>query len=205
MIKIKNIIVYFIISFIFFIEIGQSSCTISSPCCCNNTILGEKRCYTSGGCCRSGLWDENWDENGCRDFNVWVQPKRIMLTLGTKTSVILYVENAGDYTDAYDVDYEINYPNPNLIKVDLTSVTPTGDVASGYIKYLYPRITILSTTGTFDLIFNVTSRGDPNMYRTTSLVIMESDYPLSLSEFSILGLIEIIILVFTIYFINCIH
>jgi hypothetical protein len=149
-----------------------------------------------------GMWDEYWDETGCRDFKVWVEPKRIMLTLGTKTSVILYVKNTGTYTDSYHVDYEINPLGSTTIYIDLTAIPDEFTVGPGATQTLYPMITVLTTTDQWDVTFNVTSLGDPNMYRTASLTIMQSDYPLSLPEFGIFGLMEILILVATIYSIN---
>jgi len=204
MTKIKYTMILFFLFFLCSMEIVLSSCA-DSPCCCNNIVGGQKRCYTSGACCRTGAWDEYWDETGCRDFNVWVEPKRIMLTLGTRTAVMLYIDNIGGYSDSYHVDYEITSVNPSLINVDLTGVQPTGSVGPvgpGELITTLPIITVLTATETWDVTFNVTSLGDPNMYRSASLTIMQSDYPLSLSEFGILGLIEILILVVTVYFIN---
>jgi hypothetical protein len=201
MIKIKYVMIFFFI--LFFFSMGISlACSPSAGCCCNSTIPSQKKCYTSGACCKIGTSDEYWDSVGCYNFNAWVQPNRIMLTLGTKTPVILYVDNTGGYTDTYDVNYRITSGNPSLIVVELTGVTPTGSVASGEIKMLYPRMTVLSTGNSWDVTFNVTSRVDPSIYKNTTLTILEGDYPLSLPEFGIFGIIEMLILVVTIYIIK---
>ncbi len=171
--------------------------SVGTFCCADQ--YGNKKCWTSGICCLQGTAKEYWDLTGCRDFTVWVQPNKIMFPIGTKNSVVLYVENKGGYTDSYIVDYEKNPNNPNII-VDLTGVTPTASVASGEIKRLYPRITVLTTGTNGDVTFMVNSTQEPTMQRNATLHIMESDYPLSLPEFGVLGLIEIIILVGLVYF-----
>jgi hypothetical protein len=201
MIKIKYFMIIFFVFFTFCMETNLA-CSPSAGCCCNSTIPNQKKCYTSGQCCKMGASDEYWDPVGCYNFNAWVQPKRIMLTLGTKTPIILYVENTGGYTDTYDVNYRITSGNPSLINVELTGVTPTGSVASSEIKKLYPRMTVLSAINSWEVTFNITSRVDPSIYKNTTLTIIEGDNPLSLPEFGIFGLMEIFILIVTIYLIK---
>jgi hypothetical protein len=147
--------------------------------------------------------DEHWDQTGCRDFIVWIEPNRMMFTLGAKTYVILYVKNTGTYTDSYNIGYTITQGNPNSINVDLTSIQQGITLGPSFTQPLYPIITVFTTKDHWDVIFNVTSIGDSSMYRTATLNIMESDYPLSLPEFGVFGLIEIIILVVILYIINC--
>ena len=203
MTKIKYTMIIFFIFFVCSIEIGLSSCDYLSGCCCKSPMPPyDEKCYTSGECCLMDMPGERWDSVGCRDFSVRVEPKRIMLTLGTRTPVILYIDNFGTYTDAYNVEYTIDSGNPSLINVDLTGLSPTGSVFPSGIKSLYPLITVLTANNAWDVTFKVTSIGDSSMYRTATLRIMQSDSPLSLPEFGIFGLIEILILVFTICFID---
>jgi hypothetical protein len=205
MTKIEYTLIIFFIFFAFSMETGKSSCSYLAGCCCNSTVLNQKKCYTSGECCRMDMSDEYWNETGCRDFNVWVEPRKIMLTLGTKTPVILYIDNFGSYTDAYNVNYEIIPVGSNSINVDLTGSIPTGNtgnVAGGETKKLYPLITVFTALNTWDVTFNVSSIGDPTMYRTAKLSVLQSEYPLSLPDFSIFGLIEIVVLVGIIYLVN---
>ena len=149
-----------------------------------------------------GTLSEYWHLKSCFDFDTWVKPERMMFTLGAKIPVNLYIKNKGGYTDAYTIDYFITSSNPELIKVDLTGVTPTGSVAHGEIKKLYPRIMTLYTDATGDVTFNVSSQGDPTLYKTATLNIIESDFPLSLPEFDIFGLIGMIIIAGIVYLIT---
>jgi hypothetical protein len=128
-----------------------------------------------------------------------VKPERMMFTLGSKIPVNLYIENKGSYTDVYDVDYEIDPFISSVVKVDMTGASSTGSVAHGEFKRLYPRIMILDTHATGYVDFNVISQGDPTLSKTTRLQIIESDFPLSLPEFGIFGLIGMIILAGIVY------
>jgi len=156
-----------------------------------------KKCYNSGVCCLMTTESEYWHPTGCFGFNAWVQPDRMMFTLGSKTPVNLYIQNKGAYTDSYTVNADSS--NPELIKYDLTGVSPTGGVAYGEIKTLYPRIITLYNDIPGNVKFNVSSQGDPTLHNITTLNIIASDFPLSLPEFGILGLIEIIILAGIVY------
>ncbi|MDI6826813.1 MAG: hypothetical protein QMD36_06590 [Candidatus Aenigmarchaeota archaeon] len=188
-------IMYFLFAFSI-ISFNLMSLVISAFCC---GPPGQRRCYASGVCCLQGTADEYWHPVSCRDFNVWVRPERMMFTLAAKTPVNLYVENKGAYTDSYIVDYEKIPNDPNII-VDLAGVTPTGSIAPGEIKKLYPRIAVLSTITSADVIFIVNSTQEPTLQKSATLHIIESDYPVSLSELNLLGLIEILVLVGVIYF-----
>jgi len=172
------------------------TCQLVAPAgvfCCDD------KCYNSGICCQMGTSEEYWSSTGCYRFKTWVKPEKMMFTLGSKTQITLYIENMGSYTDIYDVTYKIDSSNPELIKVDLTGASTTGNMAHGEIKKLHPRITVLSTDANGDVNFNVTSRGDPSLSQIATLHIIQSDYPVSLPEFSLLGLIEILVLVVIIY------
>ncbi len=168
--------------------------------CCGPST--DKKCYTSGVCCLMGTPSEYWHPTGCFGFDTWVKPERMMFTLGTKIPVGLYIENRGSYTDVYDVDYEIDPFISSLVKVDMSGVSPTSSVAHGEVKKLYPRIITLYTDVTGDVMFNVTSYGDPTLYKNTKLKILASDFPLSLPEFGIFGLLGMIVLAGIVYIIS---
>ncbi|MCX6822011.1 MAG: hypothetical protein NTW30_04510 [Candidatus Aenigmarchaeota archaeon] len=185
-------------SFITFLLLFFNSMSLVIPafCCSEN---GQKKCYVSGVCCLQNTEDEFWSLTSCRNFNVWVKPEKMMFTLGLKIPVNLYIENKGAYTDSYVVNYE-KY-DPNII-VDLTGVTPTGSLAPGEIKILYPRIAVLSTLTNGKLVFMINSTQNSTLQNNATLTIMESDYPLSLPDFDVFGLIEILILVVIMYLVS---
>ena len=64
-------------------------------------------------------------------------------------------------------------------------------------------ITVLSTHTSGDVVFMVNSNLEPSLQRNATLHIAESDYPLSLPEFGVFGLIEILILVVIICLVSC--
>jgi len=168
------------------------------PVFCCGPPSGQRRCYSTGECCLEKTDDEYYDPISCRNFNVWVKPERMMFTLAAKIPINLYVENKGTYTDSYIVSYEKNPDTPNII-VDLTGVTPTGSVAPREIKKLYPRIAVLSSITDGNVTFMVNSTQDPTLQKIASLHIIESDYPVNLHEFNLLGLMEILFLAGFVY------
>lgn len=183
-------------------------------CCQTAPGSGQYRCYTTGTCCNVGKSNEFWDPVSCHNFEIWIEPKSRMFTVAMNTRVNLYIKNTGEYPDRYYIDYNISSDNPSLIQVVISKFLDgdgkTKDSAnSGQILMLYPEITVLSTQATGDVIFNATSEGAISegvlITRNTTLSILESDLPLSLSEFGFLGLIGMMILVGIIYFINRIH
>lgn len=167
-------------SFLVFIPSVLSACTISNPCCCVN------QCRVSGACCKMGTPEEYWSPTGCFDFEVWVEPTIMKFTIGKKVSINLYIKNVEEYADRYNISYWIESTNPSLISVDLTGITPTEYVTSGELKVLKPRITVLSTSASGTVWFNVTSWGNSSLQKNASLLIQESDLPLSLKEFNFL-------------------
>jgi hypothetical protein len=171
--------------------------SVISAFCCGPP--GQRKCYASGVCCLQGTADEYWHPVSCRDFIVWVRPERMMFTLAAKTPVSLYIENKGAYTDSYVVNYEKIPNDPNII-VDLAGVTPTGNLAPGEIKKLYPRIAVLSSITNGNVTFIVNSTQEPTLQKNAALQIIESEYPVSLHEFGFFEFIEIFVLVWLIYF-----
>jgi len=191
-------IIYFSLVFLM-ISFNLMNLVFSLVFCCSSSS-GQRKCYSTGVCCLEKTDDEYWNLNSCRDFDVWVKPDRMMFTLAVKTLVNLYIENKGAYTDSYTVQYDTNPKNPTII-VDLTGATSTGSLAPREIKKLYPRIAVLASSITGDVIFMVNSTQDSSLQKNATLRIIESDYPVSLSEFNLLGLIEILFLAGFVYLI----
>ena len=192
----KKFIVFcilFILSFILFIDIVFSACSRTTPCCC------EDRCWIEGVCCKKGLPNEYWHDTGCYDFEVWVEPNRMRFMIGKNTPINLYIKNIEEYTDRYDVTYEIkDTANPALIEVDIIGITPT-DYVGPETKKLQPRITVLSSKATGKVFFNLTSYGDPSVVRNASLIIISSEFPISLIEFNYSWFLVLIILAGMLY------
>lgn len=161
---------------------------LSTFCCQTSSGSDVFQCYSSGYCCRIGVEEngvlvEYWYSTGCFDFETWVEPNRMMFTVGRSTPINLYVHNLENYTDKYNISYNITSTNPELISVDLRGVTPTDSVGPGEIEKLYPRIIVLARYASGTIFFNVTSWGSNQMQRNASLIIQTSDVPISLKEF----------------------
>ena len=136
--------------------------------------------------------------DGCFNFNMWVEPKNTMLTVGKKTWINLYIQNTGKsgYSDEYNITYKVD--NPALIWVDMSTIMDT-KTAEGQIKKFWVGITILSRTASGEITFNATSVNDPRIYRIATLTIYQSEFPISLPEFDLLHMFEIFILAGIIY------
>jgi len=134
----------------------------------------------------------------CHDlFDFWVEPNQMLFTIAQKTPVNLYIKNTGYYTDSYDVE-AIN-PNPAVIDIDISGSSPTKPIDIGTTELVRPWVTVLATTTSDEIIFNVTSSTNPEKYRTAILSISEG-LPISLYEFSILSLIILMVLAGIVYF-----
>jgi len=168
---------------------------VYSVFCCEDPETGQKKCYSTGQCC-----DDLWFPV-CFWFDVWVEPKSRMFTVGESTTVNLYIHNVCPYPDNYDVTYEITAGNPNLIKVDLTGFEYVEDVGPKEIRVIYPRITILEKSATGSILFNATSEGNNTVYNNATLTVLQGDLPVSLPEFDYMGLFVIIFLIGILYFI----
>jgi hypothetical protein len=187
----------FLIFTIFFLNSMDtvfSACTRSTPCCCEN------RCWISGVCCKKGLPEEYWHPTGCYDFEVWVEPKTMVFVVGKKTPINLYIKNTEEYTDRYNVSYNVSSSLRGLISVDLVGTTPTDNVGPSQVKKLNPRITVLYVEASGAVWFNVTSWGNPNIQRNVSLTIAPAGLPASLVEFDSLFFFVFVILAGVVYF-----
>lgn len=187
-----------IYSLFVFLIITFNLMSLVFPVFCCGPPSGQRKCYSTGKCCLEKTDDEYYNPISCRDFNVWIKPERMMFTLAAKVPINLYVENKGTYTDSYIVNYEKN-PNTPTIIVYLTGVTPIGSVAPREIKKLYPRIAVLASPTTGYVTFMINSTQEPSLQKNATLHIIESDYPVSLHEFDLLGLIEILFLAGFVY------
>jgi len=196
-------IVFFMISLFLvsfnLINFVYADCTREIPCCCQEYPGGEKKCFTEGICCYIGDPREFWNPVSCFDFMVWVEPTRSMFTVGKKTAVNLYIHNLG-YTDNYHITRNVTSDNPHLIQVDLTGVTPVYGIAFDETRIVYPRITVLESHTTGQVLFNVTSESNPGVFRNATLTVIESELTMSLPEFEIFGLFVIILLAGAIFY-----
>lgn len=196
-----------------------------SALCCGDPDTEQCKCFGTGYCCDVDrrlacaiiLFEDcdfcHWFEDPCLsprfyDFKFWVEPTKAMFTLGQKTPINLYIENVGDQVDSYTIDFNIISANPSLIIVEMPEPHPTGqpgitevrDVSPNEKVIKKPRILILSKEATGDIEFNATLEDPDSPSRTVTLRILESDFPASLPEFNLFGVMGIIIIASSIYF-----
>ena len=179
----KKIILLTLIT-ILLLNIGE----VQSAFCCKEEETSQKKCYSEGQCC-DGIWYP-----ACFWFDIWVEPRSMMFTVGKRTTVNLYIRNLCPYPDNYNLSYNITAPNSELIKVDLTGFEYVKDVGSEEIRVVYPRIIILEASASGDIIFNVTSEGNSTIQKNATLTVLPSDSPQSLPEFGFSGMVVMIIL-----------
>jgi hypothetical protein len=123
-----------------------------------------------------------------------------MFTIGRNTPINLYIKNIGEYNDMYNVSYWLENINPALISIDLSAVTPTDETGSDQTNKLVPIITVLSTSVSGNVHFNITSWGNPKIQRNASLSVAQSNLPISLEEFSFPTFLIFIILIGFLYY-----
>ena len=128
------------------------------------------------------------------NFKTWAAAP-VLFTLGKAELVNIYVQNIGD-EDSFNITYtksatKQSFPVPHLISVSIPSykikrlkINETGDTAA--------RITILGPIDSGNVTFNITSETPPGVSRETSIEI-RTGLPIILEEFSIFGLIQILI------------
>jgi hypothetical protein len=196
------------LTIMFFMVLGLipnvlSDCTGTNPCCCADPITHQKKCYTIGFCCLEGMGNEYWG-NSCYNFKVWIEPSSMMFTVGQQTPINLYIQNLAAYPDNFDINYKVLPPaNPFLIQVDISGSTPVLNVNPLETKKVTsPRITVMEIHANGNVLFNVTSQGDKKIYRNATLIVLQSDLPISLPEFNNFGLITMFILVCLIYIVK---
>ena len=200
----KKIVYFLTFLFLFssyFMDLAFSECSPLTPCCCQEHPGGAEKCFTQGLCC--GYGDEQfWDPVSCFKFDMWVEPRSTMFTVGRKTNVNLYIHNLGIYPDNYNLTYNITSGNSALIKVDIAGFDYVKDVGPKEIRVVYPAITILESGATGNIFFNATSEGDNRKQNNATLTILPSDFPLSLPEFDFFSLFVIVVLSGIIYVYN---
>jgi hypothetical protein len=194
----KNVI--FLPTVFFFFILSMSS--VLSAFCCNETPGQSRKCWTYGVCCKKGTPDEYWHPAGCFGLKVWVEPESRAFTVGKKTSINLYLKNEGTYPDNYEVDYAITEGNPALIQVDLSGASSAENMDPEEVRVLYPRITVISAQASGEVLFNVTSEADPNLYRIATFRVLESGMPKSLEEFDTVTFFLMSVLFVVIYFLK---
>ncbi|MDI6826292.1 MAG: hypothetical protein QMD36_03840 [Candidatus Aenigmarchaeota archaeon] len=129
-------------------------------------------------------------------FKAW-SAAPVLFTVGRTESVNIYVQNTGDEDDSYNITYtkqawKQSIEVPHLISVSMPSykikrlkTNETGDT--------FAKITILGPIDTGNVTFNVTSETQSNVYHITSVEIRTGS-PIILQEFSLFGVIQILIL-----------
>jgi hypothetical protein len=177
---------------ILFLVILLSSQYVYAAFCCRDIITDQEKCYIDGECC-AGYWypscyDFDFDIFGPRSFRV-----------GQPTPITIYLQNIGALSDSFTIT--VVNDNPTWVEVDMTDANSVSNLVQGNSIRLYPKIKVLSSTATATLNFIVTSltSGDS---KTKTFYITETDYFLSLPEFSVIGFIEMISLIGIIYFIS---
>ena len=183
----------------FLISSVYAACTRENPCCCKEFPYGDKKCFTSGVCCYVGDPREFWNDESCFNFGVWLEPERGMFTVGSETAIKLYIKNLG-YDDNYTVNYNVSGESPHLIQVNMNGVTPVNNVVFDETRMVYPGIKVLESHITGNVLFNVTSVSYDNQSRNVTLIVLESDYPLSLPESNVFGLMILIFLAGFLYY-----
>jgi hypothetical protein len=122
-----------------------------------------------------------------------------MFTAGSESQVDLYIKNLG-YDDNYTVSYNVSGEGSHLIQVNMRGVTPVNGLTFDETRIVYPCIMVLESHVTRTVLFNVTSESYKNRSRYATLTVLESDYPMSLPEFNIFGLILFVFLAGFLYY-----
>jgi len=159
--------------------------------CCKDPETSQDKCWNIGQCC-GGFW-----YTSCYDFDIRTQSSRSFV-VGRQTPVVVYIENTGSYTDSYTLTGLSDNP---LILIDMSGAGQVSDLGSGEIKKVYPRITVLSNTAIGTVTFTATSISTGTQ-KSAILNILESDNYLSLPEFSLLGIVTLMMSIWVVYFLN---
>lgn len=199
----KKYLITFSLVFVFLLLLNLEASNGANICCkISPEPDAQKRCFSTGICCRKGSTkEEYWSEKSCFDFSIWTSGSR-SFRVGQKTPIFLYLENNGSYIDSYDINYTIEPANTVVIKLDMSGVSPVIDAEPNVPKRLQPQITVLSTTANGIITFNATSRGDNSIKRNATFKVMESDFSFSLPDFNALLMIQVMIFTGLIYIID---
>ena len=200
-------------------EIPES--TPPSPgrfCCQSESRSGQYRCYITGCCCEMGTENEYWyHECPCPEtttttssstsststslppysFRIWVEGPSL-LKIGEKVPVLLYIQNLGENTDNYDIDYNIDSDYSHLIDVDMSDASSMQDLSSKEIRVKTVRVMLLESHVSADITFTATSENTEEQGSAT-LSVLEGDFEMSLPEFGLIGIIVLVSLATLIY------
>ena len=182
------------------LNIVSAACTPSNPCCCQTYAdSGQKRCYDSGICCDISTTNEFWNEISCYNFLVSISSPGIF-RVGQKTPVSVVITNNGAYTDSYTITYQVSSLNPSLILVDTIGATSLNGIAKLESVSAQPKVTILSTLASGNILVNVTSVVDARFSKIATIQIIEGDLPLSLPEFNSLAILLLLGIAGVVYY-----
>lgn len=163
--------------------------------CCMDRKTGQNKCYLDddGECC-GGYWYPS-----CYGFNVTVSGSNV-LRIGQKTPITIYIQNTGAYTDTYDISVTGVSPSisPSQIEIDMSGSNQV-TVNPNEVSKVFPQITILSPV-TGEITFTIGS--SQASFKTVIHSIFESDYYLSLPEFTQFSMLGLTLLIAIIYFIR---
>ncbi len=132
------------------------------------------------------------------DFKIWVDEPRLV-TIGKPVLANVYVQNLGTAADSYTITYTKNAtdlnlnPAPHLVHVSMPS-NRIHSLEPDKIGNTFASITILGPISSGNVTFNVTSETNPSK-SLTDFIDIEAGFPMSLPEFGLIGMIELLFLV----------
>ncbi len=186
------LILAFILSSSILSDTTLAACTSQSPCCCQTyQESGQRRCFNSGLCCDIGTTNEFWNPTSCYNFTIDVSYSGFF-RIGQKSPISVIITNLGAYTDSYSLTYQIDSINPQFILLETNGATQLNGVARLETAAVKPKVTILSTLASGNILVNITSMTDPRISKLVSILIIGGDLPYSLPEFNFLALIIIL-------------
>jgi len=129
-------------------------------------------------------------------FKMWVDETRLF-TIGRPELANIYVQNLGTETDSYNITFTKNatmnlIPANHLVSVSMPSYR-IHSVQSGKVGNTFATITVLGPIDYGYVNFTVRSENNPLAYLRASIDIT-TGYPVSLPEFGLIELIELLLL-----------
>lgn len=170
-------------------------------CCGTETDPAARKCYATGMCCNN-----YYVPTSCYDFEVKVYGPGSYI-VGTRTPILVQVENTGFYGDSYTLGYRIegdldgNPPtNPAVIRVDMDGYEKM-ELERHSIKFAEPKVTVISTTANDCVIITVTS-DSTGVEKSDGTCIVDAQASIALSEFSWPGFLLIFVLAGSVFFVK---
>lgn len=167
--------------------------TDASAFCCKDPDTRQWKCYTSG-CCYNDLWYPE-----LVGFKAWsASPGPQSYTVGRATSVAFYIQNMGCTPDKYNIAVVKDFGEYNHLAPLDFPITETDVIYPGEVKSFYPVLRILATDIAGTIEFQIESQADaskdcPTLFVCPLIQITGEGMPVSLPEFGLAGLIEIIV------------